>query len=118
MLVKSPTIGRRLIARRPGRLILNLVDVNDVNYVGASLVDAALDTISDNISASKILLHCNLGQSRSPTIALLYLAKHTDRFRGFSIEDAVAAFRGSYPSYAPAQGMADYARLNWVKYAA
>jgi protein-tyrosine phosphatase len=105
-----------LIARRDGRLILNLVDVPDVNYIAAEIIDAALDAIRDNIGARKILLHCNLGHSRSPTIAFLYLAKFTDRFEGLSINDALAAFIQTYPPYSPARGMADYARINWDRY--
>ncbi len=105
-----------LIARREGRLILNLVDVDNVNFIAAEIVDAALDAIRDNVDASKVLLHCNLGHSRSPTIAFLYLAKFTDRFEGLGIEDAIAAFREMYPPYNPARGVADYARINWARY--
>jgi hypothetical protein len=105
-----------LIARRDGRLILNLVDVDNVNFISAEIVDAALGAIRDNIDTSKVLLHCNLGHSRSPTIAFLYLTKYTDRFAGLGIEDAVAAFRELYPPYNPARGMADYARINWGRY--
>ena len=53
-----------LIARRNGRLILNLVDVDDPSYISPEIVDAALDAVRDNIQHSKILLHCNQGQSR------------------------------------------------------
>ncbi|CAN5224172.1 hypothetical protein BH10PSE3_BH10PSE3_07110 [soil metagenome] len=106
-----------LIARRPGRVILNLVDVADVNYVAAEIVDAAIEAIHENLGASQVLVHCNQGASRSPTLALLYLAKHTDRFKGMAWGQAEAAFRAIYPPWAPARGMADYARLNWAKYA-
>jgi hypothetical protein len=105
-----------LIARRDGRLILNLVDVADVNYVAAEIVDSALESISDHLGYSKVLVHCNQGQSRSPSIALLYLSRYTDLFAGMDVEDAVAAFRALYPPYAPARGMADYVRLNWDRY--
>ena len=105
-----------LIARREGRLILNLIDVPDVKYIAAEIIDAALDAIQQNIGDNKILLHCNLGQSRSPTIALLYLAKFTKRFDSLSIDNAILAFREIYPLYNPAQGMADYARINWQRY--
>lgn len=105
-----------LVARREGRLILNLVDAKDVNYIPAEIIDAALEAIRDNIGRSKILLHCNLGRSRSPTIALLYLAKFTGRYSGLAIQDALHVFGKVYPPYEPVQGMADYARINWGLY--
>lgn len=105
-----------LIARRDGRLILNLVDVADVNYVAAEIVDTAIEAIHANLGDSKVLLHCNQGHSRSPSIALLYLCRYTDRFAGVGLDDALVAFRALYPSYAPARGMADYVRLNWNRY--
>lgn len=106
-----------LIARRNDRLILNLVDVDDRSYISPEIVDAALDAVRDNIQHSKILLHCNQGQSRSPGIALLYLLKHTDILGQKDMAAAIAAFRAIYPPYAPARGMAEYIRLNWHRYA-
>lgn len=105
-----------LIARREGHLILNLVDVDDVNYVADEIVDAALEAIHRNLGSAKVLLHCNQGQSRSPSIALLYLRRHTDRFTGVALADALQTFQTLYPPYAPARGMADYVRLNWDRY--
>lgn len=105
-----------LIARRDGQLILNLVDVADVNYVAAEIVDAALEAIREHLDYGKVLIHCNQGQSRSPSIALLYLSRYTNRFAGMNVDDAVAVFRELYPPYAPARGMADYVRLNWARY--
>lgn len=106
-----------LIARRPGRLILNLVDVADVNFIMPEIVDAAINAIHLNIPERKVLVHCNQGQSRSPTIAMLYLARHTDIFRGLDHAAAFGAFAAIYPPFAPARGMAEYARLNWSRYA-
>ena len=105
-----------LIARRNSRLILNLVDVPDVKYIATEIVDAALDSIHDNIGANQILLHCNLGQSRSPTIGMLYLLKYTNRFNGMDLSQVIASFKEIYPSYNPAQGMADYTKNNWQRY--
>ena len=67
-----------LLAARPGRLILNLVDVDKVSFIAPEIVNAALNAIRDNIGSSKVLIHCNQGMSRSPAIALLYLLKYTD----------------------------------------
>ena len=63
-----------LIAARPGRLILNLVDVDNVSYISPEIIDAAVAAIHENIGVAKVLVHCNQGLSRSPSIALLYLA--------------------------------------------
>ena len=106
-----------LIARRPGRLILNLVDAPDVNYIPAQIIDAALDDIHQNIASSKILVHCNQGMSRSPAIAFLYLLKFTDVLRRQGFDADLRDFVRIYPPYAPARGVADYVRLNWAKYA-
>lgn len=105
-----------LIARRKDRLVLNLVDVDDSNYIRPEIIDAALDAIQDNIHQSKVLLHCNQGQSRSPGIALLYLLKYTNALGSDDMDTALAAFRAIYPPYAPARGMGEYIRLNWNRY--
>jgi hypothetical protein len=105
-----------LVAAREGRLILNLVDADNVAYIPAEIIDAALVAIHQNISSLRVLVHCNHGFSRSPTIALLYMAKFTDRFRSTNSETAIQEFRRIYPAYAPAGGMAEYVRLNWGKY--
>lgn len=107
-----------LIARRPGRLILNLVDVPDVKYIAPEIIDAALAEIHGNIGSSRVLVHCNQGYSRSPTIAFLYLLKFSDTFRRQNADEDLERFRQIYPQYAPAKGMSDYVRLYWSKYAA
>jgi hypothetical protein len=106
-----------LIAHRPGRLILNLVDVADVNFISSNIIDPALDAIHQHIASHKVLVHCNQGMSRSPTIALLYLLKFTSALSRQDIDGDLEAFKQLYPPYAPAKGMADYARINWRKYA-
>jgi hypothetical protein len=105
-----------LIARRPGRLILNLIDADDVKYIPAEIMDAALTDIHQNIASSKVLVHCNQGMSRSPAIAFLYLLKLSDVFRRRDHDEDVRDFLKIYPSYTPARGVADYVKLNWARY--
>jgi len=105
-----------LLAERPGRLILNLVDVAQVAFIAPIILDTALGAVDRHIASAKVLIHCNQGLSRSPSIALLYLLRHTDALGSQEPAAGLAAFRKLYPPYAPAQGMADYVRLNWVKY--
>lgn len=105
-----------LIAHREGRLILNLVDVEDVRFISPIIIDAALDAVHSNIVERKVLIHCNQGQSRSPAIALLYLVRHTRRLDGLSVDQALARFTEIYPPFNPARGMMNYIRMNWQRY--
>ena len=106
-----------LIARREGRLILNLVDVDNASFVSPVIIDAALEAIAANIATKKVLVHCNQGQSRSPAIAFLYLLKHTTKFEGLTPDDALSTFGALYLPFRPARGMADFIHLNWQRYA-
>lgn len=105
-------------AWRDGRLILNLTDAPSVNLIPTEIIDTAVETIHEKIDESKILLHCNQGQSRSPSIALLYVVKHSDILPREDMTAAIATFKAIYPLYAPARGMADYVQINWGRYAA
>src|SRR5690606_13991133 len=81
-----------LFARRDNRLILNMVDTPDHRYVQKRMVDAAVDFIDDQIRAGrKVLVHCNQGGSRGPSIALLYMAQYTDALP-WALGDALEVF--------------------------
>lgn len=105
-----------LIARRKGRLILNLVDAPNPMYIPKEIIDAALDYIHENLNNSKrVLVHCNLGESRSPSIGLLYLAMYTNKVpREFL--DAEKAYQEIYPAYKPGLGMRGFMMKNWDIY--
>lgn len=102
-----------LFARRGDRLIMNLVDVADPAYVSRELIDAAVEFIAEQrADGRQVLCHCNQGRSRSPTIAMLVMAKSLPA----KFEDAEEAFREIYPAYEPANGMREFARMNWDDY--
>lgn len=104
-----------LFAFRENRLCLNLVDVDNADYVSATLMDVALLFIKANLAeGKKVLVHCNQGQSRGPSIALLYLAANGDpRFRNVDPVVAMSDFGEVYQPYQPAPGMAGYLTRNW-----
>ena len=105
-----------LMAQRENRLILNLVDAPDPAYIRKEIIDAALEFIQNRLSEGhNVLVHCNLGESRSPSIGLLYLVIYT---KILSKEFAVAEneFRQIYPSYNPGTGMKGFLVLNWGYY--
>ncbi|EKE87533.1 dual specificity protein phosphatase family protein [Idiomarina xiamenensis] len=106
-----------LIAKRENRLILNLIDANDPNYIPKVVIDEAIDTIHGELKTNKVLVHCNQGMSRSPTIALLYLLKHTDALPKDNLNLALEKFRELYPKYTPAKGVALFVQFYWQVYA-
>lgn len=105
-----------LIVRREGRLILNLVDAPNPMYIPKEIIDAAIEYIHENLNNSKnVLVHCNLGESRSPSIGLLYLAMYTNKVpREFL--DAEKAYQEIYPAYKPGLGMRGFMMKNWDNY--
>ena len=107
-----------LIARRGNRLILNLVDAPDPDYIPKEIIDSALQFIQTGLKeGNKVLIHCNLGESRSPSIGLLYLVVHTDILPK-EFTSAEQAYRKIYPSYNPGKGMRGFMSRNWVSYLA
>ncbi|MDP8207179.1 MAG: dual specificity protein phosphatase family protein [Candidatus Electryonea clarkiae] len=106
-----------LIARRGKRLILNLVDAPNPIYIPKEIMDAAVSFIHDElIKGKKVLVHCNLGGSRSPIIGLLYLAALLDSPLGDTFAEAEQDFKRIYPPYAPAGGVHGYAKENFDEY--
>lgn len=101
-----------LIAARERRLILNLIDVDDPAFVREEIVTAAMQGINAGLSSlDKVLIHCNQGQSRAPTLALLWLKDWLKI--GASYDDAAIWFKAIYPTFEPSKGMEGYARAHW-----
>lgn len=105
-----------LIARRGNRLILNIVDADDPNYIPKEIIDSSLDFIKNALNQShKVLVHCNRGESRAPSIGMLYLAVNTDKLpKEFSA--AEQGFLQIYPLYNPSLGMRGFLAKNWSSY--
>lgn len=108
-----------LMAERHNRLYLNLVDTHDPAYVAKPIIDGALKFIDKWLAVgSRVLVHCNQGESRGPSLGLLYLVARTDALPRSTLEAAEAKFRQLYPSYLPKEGMRGFLRLHWNEYAA
>ncbi len=105
-----------LFAVRGDRLILNLVDANDPDYVPGRIIDEALAFIDRGLdSRKKVLVHCNQGQSRSAAIGFLYMAVHR-LIPSQTFEDAEKAFISIYPGYLPGHGIRGFLKNNWSFY--
>ena len=112
----APDGPERLWARRDKRMALNLIDGPDPKYVTRAMIDAGIAFLDEQVQAieapNQILIACNQGQSRAPTLAMLFLAPTL----GPTFDEAEAKFRELYPEYAPNQGIRDFARIHWRHY--
>ncbi|MEO8287121.1 MAG: dual specificity protein phosphatase [Chloroflexota bacterium] len=106
-----------LFARRGNRLIMNIVDAPNPAFFAKEMIDVALDFIDEMLGQGlKVLVHCNQGESRSPSIALLYLASRKRTLPIVSLEAAEDQFRLVYPNYNPKSGIHGFLSLYWGSY--
>lgn len=61
-----------------------------------------------------LLIHCNQGESRAPTLALLFLAKHLQAIPSDSFLAAQAAFAPLYAGYRPGVGIQQFFATKWA----
>ena len=103
-----------LIRKDQNHLFLNLVDMDRtlMPVFTSPIVRAAMEFIRENIPAKKILIHCNEGHSRAPSVALLYLARESTIPKS-CYEKAKEEFLRIYPMYSPAKGIESYMRQYW-----
>jgi hypothetical protein len=83
-------------------------------WSGPAAFIRALDFIDKWYPTKNILINCDLGQSRSPTIALLYLAKRLHLISDSSFVTARSGFQTLYTGYAPS-GIADFVSTHWAE---
>jgi hypothetical protein len=106
-----------LVAVRGDRLILNLIDANDPAYIPKEIMDRSIAFIHESLEhGRRVLVHCNQGHSRGPSIGLLYLARHTNLLSGLDYSNARDRFLERYPDYDPAPGVRGFLVANWSAY--
>lgn len=103
-----------IFKERPHHLILNWVDgpARLYDWSGPEMFTRVNDFIERHLaSGNEVLVHCDQGLSRSPTLAMVYLSKRAGVLpEGFM--DAYHAFRSIYPDYQPG-GILDYVKNHW-----
>jgi predicted protein tyrosine phosphatase len=106
-----------LVARRGNRLILNIVDTDNPQFYSRDMIKQSLDFVDEmRTEEMKVLIHCNQGESRAPSIALLYLATRLKALPMDSFEVAEKQFRILYSRYSPKFGIREHIRQNWQYY--
>ncbi len=93
-------------------LILNIVDAPNPRFFSDEMIDEAINYCIKGLNdGHKVFVHCNQGESRAPTIALMVLRKLGIVSQSF--EDAVNSFSSIYSCYKPNKGIFEYARKRW-----
>jgi hypothetical protein len=102
---------------RPYDLYLNLIDP-PVPLFQLESFHCFLAFASQQAAARPLLIHCNQGESRAPSLALLLLALQQQSIPDASYAEARAAFVSIYPAYKPGAGMQQFLAQHWKELAA
>ena len=94
-------------------IYLNMIDGEDPVYVNDEMIDAALSFMKRHLDNDQtIFVYCSLGESRSPSIALMYMLEH-----GLidATDNTLRVFRDKvYGNYQPKRGNAEYIIKRWL----
>lgn len=104
-----------LVYEKLDNLFLNIVDMDTplLHRYMSILTKAALDFIERKIKHASVIIHCNKGESRAPSFALLYLAKRKSMISNESFIAARQEFLKLFPGYKPSQGIEIYLENHW-----
>src|SRR4030042_3899422 len=110
-----PTHPNYLEKEELSHLYLNMVDmVQPLKHIYTGpMINKAMNFIKKNIPTKKILIHCNLGLSRSPALALIYLTKIAMTINAQDYITAKNEFMKLYPRYQPGSGLDYYLTNQW-----
>ena len=102
-----------LVYKDENNLYLNMVDPPQPLFMMPTFIEF-LVFAKDKWDAGKTLfIHCNKGESRAPSLALLLLAKCLSIISNDSYERARSDFTRLYPGYMPGTGLQIYLSLHW-----
>lgn len=106
-----------LIFETENDLFLNMVDMKTplLHQFTGPMIEAAIHFISKHIKLDQVFIHCNKGESRAPSIALVYLAKRNGLISNDSYLKAKEDFIKLYPNFSPA-GIEPYLNQYWNEF--
>lgn len=107
-----------LYAFRPDKHImaLNMVDAKDKKYFSDEIILAGIDFIQNELEQERnVVAVCNKGQSRSPTMCLLYMMAHGDFDINMSHSEVFCKFSEIAKLWNPNNGILEYCVDFWNK---
>lgn len=100
-----------LYAVRDTHLYLNMIDPVSPLF-RHEMFAAFFAFVDEKIAEKNIIIHCNQGLSRAPSLALLYMAKRLNLLSNDSYAVARTEFKKQFP-YSPGVGIALFLSNNW-----
>lgn len=105
-----------LVLEEENNLYLNIVDPPQPLFMPPLFTAFLSFAKKEWEKTKKVLIHCNQGESRAPSLALLFLAKYAKAIAGDSYEMAKSNFVSIFPSYRPGQGIQIYLSKHWDEF--
>jgi hypothetical protein len=109
----SSTHPYYLVFERENDLFLNMIDPPRPIFMPQTFTSFLEFTSTQWEAGKNILIHCNEGESRAPTLALIFMAKHLKELPDSSYLEAREEFEKLYPAYRPGNGIQIYLTGNW-----
>lgn len=94
-------------------LYLNLIDPHIPLFKQESFDIFLRYTQAAYDDGQDIIIHCNKGRSRAPTLALLFAAKRLELITNESFDAARSEFKDIYVDYVPGKGIETWMQKNW-----
>lgn len=110
----SPSHPHYLSLELERDLYLNMIDPLKPLFKRPLFIDFLTFSNKQWINQRKILIHCERGESRAPSLALTFLAKSIHVVSNFSFKDAMDDFLKLFPFYRPGLGIQTYLENNWA----
>lgn len=108
----APEGKNQFWVKRGNLMALNLLDLDDPNFVPEEAIQQGLDFIRDNVDDKKVLVACNAGMSRGPTLGLMWL--RTIGRMPYSFMQSEKHYAHLYRKFDPGLGIEQFARMHWA----
>ena len=112
----SSTHPYYLVFERENDLFLNMIDPPRPLFMLQSFTSFLEFTSRQWEDGKNILIHCNQGESRAPTLAMIFMAKHLKELPNSSYSEARNEFEKLYPGYRPGNGIQIYLDKKWNEF--
>lgn len=109
----SPDHLNYLHLEYPNDLFLNLIDPPLPLFKLQSFQIFRRFATQHYTNGDTLTIHCNKGESRAPSLAMLFLSKQLQVIGDESYDVAREEFVKLYPGFTPGKGIETYMRDNW-----